>query len=61
MQALDKVYGKKIVSDGPVAHILKRKPESAEISLRTARKLKTSDGGAVRVACLHLYYEIIVT
>jgi sialate O-acetylesterase len=48
LQALDKVYVKKTVSDGPVPHRLVKKSETAEILFRSVRKLKTSDGEAVR-------------
>ena len=44
LQALDKVYGKKIESEGPAPYKIKRKPQSVELIFSHARKLKTADG-----------------
>ena len=48
LQALDKVYQKKVISDGPVARRIIRKENSTEIEFDAPGGLKTSDGAGVR-------------
>jgi sialate O-acetylesterase len=48
LQALNKVYGKRIVSEGPAPDKITKKIDTVEISFRSARKLSTSDGKALR-------------
>ena len=48
LQALDKVYHKKVTSDGPVYRKIIRKDTSTEILFYTDGGLGTSDSGAVR-------------
>lgn len=48
LQALDKVYREKVISDGPVARRIIRKETSTEILFSSPDGLKTSDGEEVR-------------
>ncbi len=48
LQALDKVYQKRVISDGPVARRILRKESSTEIEFDAPGGLKTSDGEEVR-------------
>ena len=48
LQALDKVYGRKVVAEGPVPFNVKKRDDSVVITFRSANKIKTSDGQPVR-------------
>jgi sialate O-acetylesterase len=48
LQALNKVYKKKQISDGPVPDKTVKKQDAVVIKFRTCRKLRTSDGKTLR-------------
>ncbi len=48
LQALNKVYGKKVISDGPVVKEIIRKETTTEVLFNVSGELGTSDGAGVR-------------